>query len=83
MKLALHWKIIIGMILGTIFGILASNFGLIEFTNDWIKPWGIIFVNLLKLIAIPLVFVSIVKGVSSLQIYPNCQELGQRLLVCT
>ena len=42
MKLALHWKIIIGMILGTIFGILASNFGLIEFTNDWIKPWGII-----------------------------------------
>ena len=66
MKLALLWKIIIGMILGTIFGILASNFGLIEFTNDWIKPWGIIFVNLLKLIAIPLVFVSIVKGVSSL-----------------
>ena len=42
MNLALHWKIIIGMVLGTIFGILASKFGLIEFTNDWIKPWGII-----------------------------------------
>ena len=80
MKLALHWKIIIGMILGTIFGILASNFGLIEFTNDWIKPWGIIFVNLLKLIAIPLVFVSIVKGVSSLTDISKLSRIGSKTI---
>ena len=80
MNLALHWKIIIGMVLGTIFGILASNFGLIEFTNDWIKPWGIIFVNLLKLIAIPLVFVSIVKGVSSLTDISKLSKIGSRTI---
>ena len=80
MKLALHWKIIIGMILGTIFGILASNFGLIEFINDWIKPWGIIFVNLLKLIAIPLVFVSIVKGVSSLTDISKLSRIGSKTI---
>ena len=46
-KLALHWKIIIGMILGVLYGIIASKMGWVDFTNDWIKPWGIIFVNLL------------------------------------
>ncbi len=80
MRLALHWKIIIGMVLGTIFGILATNFGLIEFTNDWIKPWGIIFVNLLKLIAIPLVFVSIVKGVSSLTDISKLSRIGSKTI---
>ena len=80
MRLARHWKIIIGMVLGTIFGILATNFGLIEFTNDWIKPWGIIFVNLLKLIAIPLVFVSIVKGVSSLTDISKLSRIGSKTI---
>ena len=80
MNLALHWKIIIGMVLGTIFGIISSNFGLIEFTNYWIKPWGIIFVNLLKLIAIPLVFVSIVKGVSSLKDISKLSSIGSKTI---
>ena len=40
--------------------------GWIDFTNYWIKPWGTIFVNLLKLIAVPLVFASLIKGVASL-----------------
>ena len=47
-RLALHWQIIIGMILGVFFGILAYHFSLNNFTNDWIKPFGVIFVNLLK-----------------------------------
>ena len=58
-KLALHWKIIIGMVLGVVYGLLASHFGIIEFTNDWIKPWGKIFISLLKLIAVPLVLASL------------------------
>ena len=60
-SLALHWKIIIGMIFGLAFGILSSKMGWIEFINDWIKPWGRIFINLLKLIAVPLVFASLIK----------------------
>ena len=65
-KLALHWKIIIGMVLGVLYGLIASKMGWVDFTNDWIKPWGKIFINLLKLIAVPLVFASLIKGVSSL-----------------
>ena len=57
-NLALHWKIIIGMLLGIVYGIFANHMGYNNFTTDWIKPWGIIFVNLLKLIAVPLVFAS-------------------------
>ena len=59
-NLALHWKIIIGMIFGIVYGIFANNMGYNNFTTDWIKPWGIIFVNLLKLIAVPLVFASLI-----------------------
>ncbi|MBT8219444.1 MAG: cation:dicarboxylase symporter family transporter, partial [Bacteroidia bacterium] len=50
-NLPLHWKILIGMFLGILFGILAVYMGWQEGTRDWIKPFGTIFINLLKLIA--------------------------------
>ncbi|MBN2236417.1 MAG: cation:dicarboxylase symporter family transporter, partial [Bacteroidales bacterium] len=52
-KLALHWKILIGMSLGIIYGLVAVNFDMESFTQDWIQPFGTIFINLLKLIAVP------------------------------
>lgn len=75
-KLALHWKIIIGMGLGVVYGLIASNMGWIDFTNNWIKPWGVIFVNSLKLIAVPLVFSSLVKGVASLSDISRLSRIG-------
>ena len=42
-KIALHWKIIIGMALGILYGVIASRINLEHFTFNWIKPWGIIF----------------------------------------
>ena len=47
----LHWKIIIGMVAGVVFGLLMSqtSFGS-DIIKDWIKPFGTIFINLLKLI---------------------------------
>ena len=58
-KLALHWKIIIGMILGIIFGFIMNNVeGGKGFVTDWISPFGTIFINLLKLIAVPLILAS-------------------------
>ena len=51
----LHWKIIIGMVLGLIYGLIAAAAQIGGFTKDWIAPFGTIFINLLKLIAIPLV----------------------------
>ena len=80
-NLALHWKIIIGMLLGVIYGISAHNLGFNDFTSDWIKPWGIIFVNLLKLIAVPLVFASLIKGVASLSDITRLSKIGSRTVL--
>ena len=79
-NLALHWKIIIGMILGVVYGIISSNLGWIDFTNHWIKPWGVIFVNMLKLIAVPLVFASLIKGVASLSDISRLSSIGGKTI---
>ena len=79
-KLALHWKIIIGMVLGVLYGLIASKMGWVDFTNDWIKPWGKIFINLLKLIAVPLVFASLIKGVSSLSDISKLSRIGGKTI---
>jgi len=68
------------MILGVAFGLLASKMGWVQFTNDWIKPWGKIFVNLLKLIAVPLVFASLVKGVASLSDITKLSRIGGKTI---
>lgn len=65
-KLALHWKIIIGLILGIVFAFVSSTLGWSTFVVDWIDPFGTIFINLLKLIAVPLVLFSIIKGIAGL-----------------
>ena len=80
-NLALHWKIIIGMFFGVVFGLIASYFNWTEFTRFWIKPWGIIFVNLLKLIALPLVFASLVKGVASLSSISSLSKIGGKTII--
>ena len=80
-KIALHWKIIIGMVLGIFYGLIASKMGWVDFTNDWIKPWGVIFVSLLKLIAVPLVFASLIKGVASLSDISRLSRIGGKTIV--
>ena len=79
-RLALHWKIIIGMLLGVVYGLVAANMGWVNFTNDWIKPWGIIFINLLKLIAVPLIIASLIKGVSSLNNISKLSRIGGKTI---
>ncbi len=68
------------MILGVFYGLLASKIGWVDFTNDWIKPWGKIFINLLKLIAVPLVFASLIKGVSSLSDISKLSRIGGKTI---
>jgi len=158
-KLALHWKIMIGMILGIIFGFLMANFGgpsaeeiqkakaskelvkelkktkmsleselssltenyksdsfsaneflksEIDLTNKiksteaqisemnassklpnskgknfilwWIAPFGTIFVKLLKLIAVPLILASLIKGISDLKDISKFRNIGLRTI---
>ena len=80
--MALHWKILIGMLLGVIFGFLMLQ---IEwgaaFIAAWIKPLGTIFVKLLKLIAVPLILASLIKGISDLKDISKFASIGLKTIV--
>jgi len=75
-RIAFHWKILIGMVLGIVWGLLAINVGWLQFTDFYIKPWGTIFINLLKLIAVPLIVVSLIGGVSNLKDISKLSRIG-------
>lgn len=80
-KLALHWKILIGMVLGILFGLLMTSFDWgLQFVTDWIKPIGSIFVKLLKLIAVPLILASLVKGISDLKDISKFKNIGLKTI---
>lgn len=76
----LHWQIIIGMILGLLWGLMSSAVGWNEFTSDYIRPFGTIFINLLKLIAVPLVLASLVVGVASLNDTAKLSRMGGKTI---
>lgn len=79
-KLALHWQILIGMIAGIAVGIIASQLSLNQIVIDYLKPLGTIFINLLKLIAIPIILTSLIKGVVDLKDIARFSSLGLRTL---
>ena len=80
-KLALHWQILLGMVFGVLFAFI-----LIQFTwgkdiiVDWVKPFGTIFINLLKLIAVPLILASLIKGISDLKDISKLSKMGGRTI---
>ncbi|MBE0649880.1 MAG: dicarboxylate/amino acid:cation symporter [Bacteroidales bacterium] len=79
-QIAFHWKILIGMALGILWGLMAVQWHWIEFTDFYIKPLGTIFINLLKLIAVPLIIVSLISGVSSLTDISRLSRIGFKTL---
>ena len=80
--MALHWKILIGMVSGVLFGVLMLNInGGDLFVNNWVKPLGTIFVKLLKLIAIPLILASLIKGISDLKDISKFKTIGSKTII--
>ena len=80
-RLELHWKILLGMIAGVAFGFLMSSISWgKDFVLDWISPFGAIFIRLLRLIAIPLILISLVKGVSDLKDISTFKNIGIRTI---
>ncbi len=122
-KLALHWQILIGMVLGILFGVVLLQLewgqeqvllktipasssiehqmidGVLtpveivkpakevtitharHFISNWIAPFGSIFVNLLKLIAVPLILASLIKGISDLKDIAKFRNMGIRTVL--
>ncbi|MCF6347734.1 MAG: dicarboxylate/amino acid:cation symporter [Flavobacteriaceae bacterium] len=80
-KLALHWQILLGMVLGVLAGVLMTTVdGGREIIQDWIKPFGKIFINVLKMIAIPLILAALIKGVSDLKDISKLSKMGGRTI---
>lgn len=79
--MALHWKILLGMVLGVAFGFLMVSFsGGKEIVQDWVKPFGTIFINALKLIAVPLILGSLISGVSDLKDISKLSKMGGKTI---
>ena len=79
-NLPLHFKIIIGLILGIIWALFSSFMGWNNFTINWIDPFGAIFIRLLKFIAVPLVLFSIIGGIAGLTDVSKLGRLGGKTL---
>ncbi len=76
-KLALHWKILLGMAMGVLVAILLIQFSFGKsFAVNWIKPFGNIFINALKVIAVPLILASLIKGVTDLKDISKLSKMG-------
>jgi len=76
----LHWQIIIGLVLGLVYGVVAASAGWTQFTSDWIAPLGTIFLNLLQLIAVPLILASLIVGIASLGDLEKLSRIGGKTI---
>ncbi|MBO6025984.1 MAG: dicarboxylate/amino acid:cation symporter [Bacteroidales bacterium] len=82
----LYAKILIGMALGIALGLLGASLHFETFIHHWVGPWGTIFIRLLKLIAVPLVLVSLIIGVVNLKDIRNLSRIGLKTIliyICT
>ncbi|MEM1406999.1 MAG: cation:dicarboxylase symporter family transporter, partial [Bacteroidota bacterium] len=80
-KLALHTQILIGMTLGLIFGMICLEFEwLSNFTIDFVKPVGTIFIRSLKMVAVPLVLASLIIGVANIGDVSKLSRMGGKTL---
>lgn len=77
----LSTKIVRALVLGFGFALFSASYGWSGFTSDWIAPWGDIFLNALKLIAVPLILFSIIKGISGLKDIAKLGRLGVKTLL--
>ncbi|MDR3180683.1 MAG: dicarboxylate/amino acid:cation symporter [Prevotellaceae bacterium] len=81
LSIPLYLQILAGMIAGIIIGLVAIYVNAETLVAHWIVPWGQLFIRLLQLIAIPLIFVTLVKGVAGLKDISKFSKLGVKTLL--
>ena len=78
-KLSLAAQIFIAMVLAIVFGLAMQSYA--EFANNFIKPFGTIFLNLIQFIVVPIVFFSIICGVISMKDIKKVGSVGVKTLI--
>ena len=86
-KLSLPIQIFIALILGVVVGLIATKIeGGADFTANYLKPFGTIFVNLLKFIVVPVVLLSMIQGIVSMEDMKKVGSVGWKTVaffLCT
>ena len=77
-RIPFYLQILIGMVVGVVVGFIAIGLGGEQIVNDWIRPLGKLFIKALVLIAVPLVFVTLMKGIIDLKDTSSLSRLGGR-----
>jgi Na+/H+-dicarboxylate symporter len=75
-----HWRILVSLGFGLVYGVIAAVAGWTDFTANWIAPFGTIFLRLLLLVAVPLVVASLVTGVASLSDLDKLSRIGGKTI---
>ena len=79
-KLNLVSRIGIGMLTGVLLGMAAIYMDFGPFISDWVKPFGTIFIKMLKLIAVPLILISLIDGISNLTDIAKLSRIGGKTI---
>ena len=77
MKLALHWQVLIGMAAGVVFGLVARG---TDLDIGWISLMADGFMRLLRMVIVPLIFLSIVHGVAGIGDGRSIGRMGAKTL---
>ncbi len=80
-KLQLYTKVLIGLLAGVLFGMLAGQCGFSDFVLDYVKPIGSAFIKLISMVVIPLVFASLLVGTSSLNDIRKLGRIGAKTVI--
>jgi Na+/H+-dicarboxylate symporter len=80
-KLQLYTKVLIGLLAGVLFGVLAGQCGFSDFVLDYVKPIGSAFIKLISMVVIPLVFASLLVGTSSLNDIRKLGRIGAKTVI--
>ena len=86
LKLQLYTKVLIGLLLGVVFGVLANQWGFSAFVFSYIKPIGSAFIKLISMVVVPLVFASLLVGTASLNDIRKLGRIGAKTMayyLCT
>ena len=79
-KIGLPMQILIALILGIVVGLVCGMADMADLTTNYLKPFGTIFVNLLKFIVVPVVLLSMIDGILSMDDMKKVGSVGWKTL---